>query len=137
MNERKVVCLVTGKTHTLAPNYPKEASQEEIQAINAAAEEWYLDYLNGEVFFLSEEALDAGFRFWSSLALAERPGFKFVRELGSDILCRELRYFVNPKDSKDLRMVDNIYRGAQLPKNRKDEIVRNKNASRPIFPQKD
>ena len=133
--ERIVKCIVTGKEQVLQPNYPENASEEEIRAVNEAAAAWYAEYLRGEVHFLSEEALDGGFRFHSTLSVGEQMGYRFLKNLGTDILCREARYFVNPADANDMRMTDNLFVGVK-PKNMKDEIIRNRNADKPAFPQK-
>lgn len=117
-----VTCCALGTTHELQPNYPDGATDEQVREINEATRVWYREYLDGDVHFLSEEALDKGFRFHSTLSLEEMPGFRFLRELGTDVLCRESRYFVNPADKNDHRMTDGLV-VFQEPINRRRELL--------------
>jgi hypothetical protein len=133
MSKMNVTCVALGHTEELLPNYPTGATVEQIAEVDSSVRAWFEDYRNGEVFFLSAEAIDKGFRFFSTLEIEERPEFRFVKELGGDVLCRHSRWFVNPADAKDLRMTDGLEFGK--PVNRRGELLAQENADKVKVPR--
>lgn len=129
-----VTCIALGTQHELKPNYPDDATEEQIREVNEGAKLWFQEYLRGEVHFLSEEALDKGFRFHSTLSLEEQPSFRFLRELGTDVLCRENRYFVNPADKNDHRMTDGLVVYVE-PENQRQKLLAKENADQVKVPR--
>lgn len=61
--------------------------------------------LSGEIAYLSEEARDRGWAFFSQLTELEMLEYREVKKVGGDILMRHLRWFVNPADPDDGRMI--------------------------------
>ena len=129
----QVKCCVLGTVVDLVTNYPTDTSPEMVAEIDVAAAAWLRDYHAGEVFFLSPEALDKGFAFWNHLELEERPSYRFVKELGTDILCRHSKYFVNPADQNDFRMVDDVAK-VVMPVNRAKILLSKDSTERIVLP---
>jgi len=133
--EYVVHCSALGTEVILVVDYPPEADEDVIRVANEQAVLWYEDYQKGDVGFLCDEALDIGFRFHSTLAHDEMGPYRFIRQFGSDILCRHGKYFVNPKDENDHRMTDDATQ-IVLPINRKVELTAEENADKVAPPGK-
>ena len=130
----EVKCCAFGTPATLSPNYPEGASSEVIREIDEATAAWYGDYMRGEVHYLSPEAIDRGFRFHSTLGDDERGPYRFIQVLGTDLLCRHGKYFVNPKDENDHRMTDDAL-PVVMPVNYKTELMAEENADKVVAPK--
>jgi len=126
MTELRVKCIALGIEQVLQMN----DTDPDVLA-------WISDYTRGKEVYLSPEALDKGYALWSNLVAAERNEYRFIKQLGHDVLCRHARWFENPADENDNRMIDDP-NGSQIiiPSSSKDAILSQENASRPDLPRK-
>jgi len=85
-----VTCLITNQKYELDPT---GLDSEIIEGL-----------VQGEIGYLSKEARDNGWSFFTQLSDAEVLEYRQVREVGGDLLMRHLRYFVTPRDITDERM---------------------------------